>query len=61
MKRKYLVSASCDNPNCHTGPFQASRKKRTYMGTDDREHVISRLVCPGCRQLGHVDKIEQVA
>lgn len=61
MAHKYLVTANCDNERCQTTTFEALRKKMTYMATDDREYLISRLTCPDCRMLGHVDKIEQVA
>lgn len=61
MALKYLVKARCENTSCNTDSFQLLRAKMTYESTDGHERLISRLVCPDCRMLGHVDKIEQVA
>lgn len=57
MAKKYKVIAHCDNPNCKCQTFEKIRPKMTYLASEGHERVISRLVCPECRMLGHVDKI----
>lgn len=57
---KYRVTAVCDNPKCPTDSFERERKKMTYMGSDDNEHVIRKLVCPGSGMHAQVTSIEQI-
>ena len=54
---RYEVTAKCDNHRCNVGQFVKERKKMTYMGTDDNEYVIRKLVCPGCGMHGQVVSI----
>lgn len=60
MKPKFLVSALCGNPRCETRNFTTGRPKATYIGSDEREHPIAKLVCPQCRMWGDVQQIEEV-
>lgn len=57
MAKKYLVEAHCDNPACKCQTFEKVRPKMTYLSSEGHERIISRLTCPDCKMLGHVDKI----
>jgi hypothetical protein len=59
-KKKYLVTAECKNDRCPTKSFQKIRKSMTYLGSDDNEYVIRKLVCPSCGMHAGVTKIESI-
>ncbi|WP_321367646.1 hypothetical protein [uncultured Desulfuromusa sp.] len=58
--QKYLVTAHCNNQTCPITEFQRQRNKMTYMGTDENEHIIQKLICPGCGMHAKITKIASV-
>lgn len=57
----YRIQAICTNPRCQVREFTAARKRATYVGSDEIERPVARLVCPECRMHGDVLQIEEVA
>lgn len=55
MKKPYFnITARCER----CGEFTVQRKKKIYVGSDDHEHIIEKLVCPDCRMHADITKIE---